>query len=79
MLFFLSDLQRRFPFIISIVYSQETKKDYSEAFKLVEGYDEERLQIMANQALKAGKPMPKEVEYINRALGILNLDLITGQ
>ena len=49
-----------------------------EAIKIMQDHDEEKLQIMATQALKAGKPMPREVEFTNRALAVLKLDPIVG-
>ena len=49
-----------------------------EAVKLMQDHDEEKLQLMATQALKSGKPMPKEVEYVNRAFAILGMDPIVG-
>ncbi|HUS94028.1 MAG TPA: hypothetical protein VMZ24_02500 [Patescibacteria group bacterium] len=49
------------------------------AQKVIAEYDEEKTELMARQSIVAGKPLPREVQYINRALSVLKLDPITGQ
>jgi len=49
------------------------------AQKVMEEHDEEKIELMARQAVAAGKPLPREVQYLNRALTFLKLDPITGQ
>lgn len=49
-----------------------------EAIEIMNSHDEEELQLIATQALKGGKPLPKKVEYVNRALAVLGMDPIVG-